>query len=120
LRVALLSSRGVTGELTILKRLKFSSGKEEHMERAGNPTPNVLLMLSMALGVWVLVYVAAASVWSWRTNRSEIVTESKHHQQVAAVSDKGGAKLSTRRRAKVSRRRPHGNSLAARVFRSTI
>ena len=93
------------------------------MERAGNPTPNVLLMLSMALGAWVLVYVAAASVWSWRTDRSEIVTESKHHQQVAAasaVADKGEPKVSTRRRAKVNRRRPHGTSLAARVFRSTI
>ena len=45
------------------------------MKRAGNPTPNVLLMLSMtlgvwALGVWALVYVAAASVWSWRTDHS--------------------------------------------------
>jgi len=92
------------------------------MERAGNPTPNVLLMLSMALGAWVLVYVAAASVWSWRTDHSEIVTESKHHQQVAAiaVADKGEPKVSTRRRAKVNRRRPHGTSLAARVFRSTI
>ena len=57
------------------------------MERAGNPTPNVLLMLSMALGAWGLVYVAAASVWSWRTDRSEIVTEGKHHQQVAAAGD---------------------------------
>jgi hypothetical protein len=34
------------------------------MERAGNPTPNVLLLLSMAFGAWGLVYVAAASVWS--------------------------------------------------------
>jgi hypothetical protein len=94
------------------------------MERAGNPTPNVLLMLGMALGAWALVCVAAASVWSWRTDRSEIVTESKHHQQVAAavtpVVDKGEPKLSTRRRAKVNRRRLHGTSLAARVFRSTI
>jgi hypothetical protein len=95
------------------------------MERAGNPTPNVLLMLSMALGAWVLVYVAAASVWSWRTDRSEIVTESKHHQQVAAaavtaVADIGEPKHSTRRRARVNRRRPHGTPLAARVFRSTI
>jgi hypothetical protein len=119
LRVALLSSRGVTGELTILERLNFR-GKEEHMERAGNPTPNVLLMLSIAVGVWVLVYVAAASVWSWQRDRSEIVTESKHHQQVAAIADKGAAKLSNRRRAKVNRRRAHGTSLAARVFRSTI
>jgi hypothetical protein len=119
-RVALLSSRGVTGELTNLDLLNLHRGKEEHMERAGNPTPNVLLMLSMALGVWVLVYVAAASVWTWRTDRSKIVTESKHHQQVAAVADKGEAKLSTRRRAKVNRRRPHATSLAARVFRSTI
>ena len=95
------------------------------MERAGNPTPNVLLMLSMALGAWVLVYVAAASVWSWRTDPSEIVTEGKHYQQVAAagvavVADRGEPKVSTRRRAKVNRRRPHGTSLAARVFRSTI
>jgi ABC-type lipoprotein release transport system permease subunit len=90
------------------------------MERAGNPTPNVLLMLSIALGVWALVCVAAVSVWSWQTHRSEIVTESNHHQQVAAVSDKGEAKFSTRRHAKVNRRRPHSTSLAARVFRSTI
>jgi hypothetical protein len=108
----------VTGKLTILKRLY--PGKEEHMERAGNPTPNVLLMLSIALGVWVLVYVVAASVWSWQKDRSEIVTESKHHQQVAAVADEGEPKLSNRRRAKVNRRRSHGPSLAARVFRSTI
>jgi ABC-type lipoprotein release transport system permease subunit len=90
------------------------------MERAGNPIPNVLLMLSIALGVWVLVYVAAASVWSWQKDRSEIVTESKHHQQVAVVAHKAEAKLQTRRRAKVNHRRPRATSLAARVFRSTI
>lgn len=90
------------------------------MERAGNPIPNVLLMLSIALGVWVLVYVAAASVWSWQKGRSEIVTESKHHQQVAVVADKAETKLPTRRRAKVNRRRPRATSLAAQVFRSTI
>jgi hypothetical protein len=43
------------------------------MERAGNPPPNVLFMLSMALGAWILVYVAVASVWSWHTDRSETV-----------------------------------------------
>ena len=90
------------------------------MERAGNPSPNVLLMLGMALGVWALVYVAAASVWSWRTDRSQTVTESEHHQQVAAIPDKREARLPTRKHAKVNRRRSHGTSLAARVFRSTI
>jgi hypothetical protein len=91
------------------------------MERAGNPTPNVLLMLSMALGAWVLVYAAAASVWSWRTDRSEIVTEGKHHQQVAtAAADKSESRMSARRRARANRRRPRGTSLASRVFRSTI
>ena len=90
------------------------------MQRAGNPPPNVLLMLCMALGVWVLVFVAAAGVWSWHADRTETVIESEHHQQVAAVADKGEAKLPIRRRAKVNRRRPHGTSLAARVFRSTI
>ena len=89
------------------------------MERAGNSPPNVLLMLGIALGVWVLVFVAAAGVWSWH-DRSETVTEGQHHQQVAAVAGKGEAKLTIRKRAKVNRRRPHGTSLAARVFRSTI
>jgi hypothetical protein len=106
--------------LTILERLNASSGKEEHVERAGNPSPNVLLMLSMALGVWVLVYVAAANVWSWRTDRSETVTESEHHQHLAAIPDKREIRLRTRKHAKVNRRRSHGTSLAARVFRSTI
>lgn len=91
------------------------------MERAGNPTPNVLLMLSMALGVWVLVCVTAASVWSWWTDRSEIVTESKHHQQVAtAVTDRSESRTPARRRARANSRRPRGTPLASRVFRSTI
>jgi hypothetical protein len=66
------------------------------MERAGNPPPNVLLMLSMALGA------------------------EQTSQHVAAVADRDEAKLSTRKHAKVNRRRSHGTSLAARVFRSTI
>jgi hypothetical protein len=41
-------------------------------------------------------------------------------QHVAAVADRDEAKLLTRKHAKVNRRRPHGTSLAARVFRSTI
>ena len=99
----------------------FHPGKEERMKREGNPTPNVLLLLSMALGVWALMYVAAASVWSWRTDHFEIVTESKHHQQVAAaIADRNEARMPARRRARVNRRRPRGTSLAARVFRSTI
>jgi len=111
---------GMTGKLTILERRNIHRGTEEHMERAGNPTPNVLLMLSIALAVWVLVYVAATSVWSLRKGRSEIVTESKHYQQVAAIADRVETKLPTRRRTKVNRRRPQGTSLVARVFRSTI
>ena len=86
------------------------------MERAGNPTPNVLLMLSMALG--------RGGSCTWQRQAFGLgELESKHHQQVAAasaVADKGEPKVSTRRRAKVNRRRPHGTSLAARVFRSTI
>src|SRR5215813_10418764 len=94
---------GMTGKLTIPKRRNIHRGTEEHMERAGNPTPNVLLMLSIALVVWVLVYVAATSVWSWQKDRSEIVTESKHRQQVAAVAGRVEAKPPTRRRTKVNR-----------------
>lgn len=69
LRVALSSSRSLTGELTILERLNISSrqgGRESHSQ--------LLLMLGMALGAGVVAYVAAATVWSLRTHHSEIVT----------------------------------------------
>jgi len=94
--------------------------KGERMEGAGNRPPNVLLMIAMALGIWALVYVAAASVWSWHTQRPESITESEHHQQVGALDATEEAKLPRRRRAKVGRRRHYRTSLASRVFRPTI
>jgi len=90
------------------------------MERAGNPPPNVLLMVAMAFAAWVLVYMVVVSVWSWHSHPSVTITESEHRPQVAALADRPAAQLPIRKRAKVSRRRQHGTSLAARVFRSTI
>jgi len=43
------------------------------MDRAGNPPPNVLLMVAMALTAWGLVYMAATSVWSWHTQLSKTI-----------------------------------------------
>ena len=89
------------------------------MDRARNPPPNVLLMVAMALAAWGLVYMAATSVWSWHTRLSRTIIESEHHPQVAIIADRPEARP-TRRRAKISRRRPRRTSLAARVFRPTI
>jgi hypothetical protein len=88
------------------------------MDRAGNPTPNVLLMVAMALAAWGLLYMAATSVWSWHTQLSKTIIESKYSPQVATFADKPEAK-SIRRHAKVSRRRLRRTSLAAPVFRPT-
>jgi len=89
------------------------------MDRAGNPPPNVLLMVAMALAAWGLLYMAATSVWSWHTQLSKTIIESKYSPQVATFADKPEAK-SIRRHAKVSRRRRlRRTSLAARVFRPT-
>ena len=90
------------------------------MEVGGDRPPNVFAIIAMALGVWVLVYTAAANVWSWHTPRPETMTESEHHQQVAALDAKEDARLPARKRAKVGKRRQHRTSLAARVFRPTI
>jgi hypothetical protein len=90
------------------------------MERAGNPPPNVLLMVAMAFAAWVLLYMVVVGVWSWHGQRSEIFTESVHRPQVASLADEPAAQLAIRKRAKVSRRRQRGTWLTARVFRSTI
>jgi hypothetical protein len=90
------------------------------MERAGNSPPNVLLMVAMAFAAWGLVYMVVISVWSWHSHRSQTFTESVHLPQVAALAATPAAQLPIRKRAKASRRRQHGTSLAARVFRSTI
>jgi hypothetical protein len=90
------------------------------MEGGGDRPPNVFVMIAMALGVWVLVYITAASVWSWHTRHPETVTESEHHQQVGALDARKEAGFPARKRAKVGRRRQQRTSLAARVFRPTI
>jgi len=90
------------------------------MERAGNPPPNVLLMVAMAFAAWGLVYMVVVSVWSWQSPSSQTFIESEHRPQAATLTDKPAAQLLIRKRAKVRRRRQHGPSLAARVFRSTI
>jgi len=96
------------------------AGREKDMEVGGDRPPNVFAIIAMALGVWVLVYIAAANIWSWHTPHPEIMTESEHHQQVAALDAKEDARLPARKRAKVGKRRQHRTSLAARVFRPTI
>jgi len=93
--------------------------KEERMDRAGNPPPNVLLMLAMALAAWGLVYMAATSVWSWHTELSNTTIESVHSPQIATIAEKPEAKP-MRKRAKVNRRRPRRTSLTARVLRPAI
>jgi len=80
------------------------------MDRAGNPPPNVLLMLAMALAAWGLVYMAATSVWSWHTELSNTTIESVHSPQIATIADKPKAKP-MRKRAKVNRRRPGAHRL---------
>jgi hypothetical protein len=90
------------------------------MEGCGDRPPNVFVMIAMALGAWVLVYIAAASVWSWHTGHPETMTESEYHQQVGTLDARREARLPARKRAKVSRGHHHRTSLATRVFRGTI
>jgi hypothetical protein len=44
-------------------------------QNSTEPVPNVLLIIGMAAGLWALVYVGAARIWSWGTEPSEIAIE---------------------------------------------
>jgi hypothetical protein len=44
-------------------------------ENSTQPAPNVLLIIGMAAGLWALMYVGAASIWSWGTKTSDIAIE---------------------------------------------
>jgi hypothetical protein len=100
------------------------------MERAGDstePPPNVLLIVGMAAGLWALIYVAAASIWSWQMSpsgmapqrESDIATQREHVLQLANT-EQTSIRLPVRQRKGGNHTRRGGTSLAARVFRSTI
>jgi hypothetical protein len=49
--------------------------------------PNVLLMLAMAVGMWGLIYLGIASVWSREPDRPGVSIEREYVPQVATLDE---------------------------------
>jgi hypothetical protein len=87
----------------------------QETDEAGQPAPNVLLMLAMAVGTWGLVYLGVASLWP--RQGPTLAVESVHALQLASLTDRPQVKSPTRTGVKAKRTRRIGPSLAQRVFR---
>jgi hypothetical protein len=92
----------------------------ERTEDSTEPPPNVLLIVAMAAGIWVLMFLGAASVWSWQARPSDIGIETEYVPQFASIIDRSSAKLATRIGAKSNRKKHSRTSLATRLFRPTV
>ena len=90
----------------------------ESADKGNEPTPNVLLMLALAVGMWGLLYLGLRAAGPGRN--PDIAVEAESVPQLANLSNQPQVTLPTRTRAKATRQRRFGPSLAARVFsRST-
>jgi hypothetical protein len=86
--------------------------------KANEPATNVVLMLAiaMSLGMWGLLYLGAASVWSRLVNHTDVAVEGHSIPHLASLADLPQVRLPSRTRAKTARKRRLGPTLAARVF----
>ena len=92
----------------------------ESPDNLNEPAPNVGLGLAVAvalsLGLWGLIYLGAASVWSRLVDHSVIAVEREGVPHLASLADQPRAQLPTGIRVKATRKRRRGPHLAARVF----
>jgi hypothetical protein len=84
-------------------------------DHADHPAPNVLLMVALALGMWGLVYLGAASLWPRQS--PALAVESVHAPQLASLTAPPQMKSPMRTGVKAKRTRRIGPSLAQRVLR---
>ena len=87
--------------------------------KANEPAPGLLMLaFVMSLGMWGLLYLGAASVWSRLVNHPHVAVEGQFDPQLASLSNDPQATLPTRTRARVekTRKRQLGPTYAARVF----
>lgn len=95
----------------------MKSGDKENALTLNTP---LILAMAVSLGMWGLLYLGGASVWSRLVNHSEVAVEERSTPQLASLTDQSQVKLPARSRVKATRKRRFGPSLAARVFnRST-
>jgi hypothetical protein len=81
------------------------------------PGPNVLLIaVAMSLGIWGLLYLGVASIWSRLANQSHIAVEGEVVPQIANLTDQPKMNFPARTKVKNTRKRWLGPALAARVF----
>ena len=80
-----------------------------HFDKANEPAPNIVVMLVMAAGMWVLVYLGVASVWP--RDRFNPTTEGTHTPQLAVLTGRPNVTLPTRTKVRAKRKRRKGPPL---------
>jgi hypothetical protein len=77
-----------------------------HFDKANEPAPRIVVMLVMAAGMWVLVYLGVASVWP--RDRFNPTTEGTHTPQLAVLTGRPNVTLPTRTKVRAKRKRRKG------------
>jgi hypothetical protein len=93
----------------------------ENPDNLIEPAPNVglglVVAVALSVGLWGLIYLGVASVWSRLVDHSVIAVDGENVPHSASLVDKPRAQLPTQTRVKATRKRRRGPHLAARVFR---
>jgi hypothetical protein len=81
------------------------------------PAVGLLIAIAMSFGMWGLLYLGAASLWS-RVVSPEVASEGRNVPQYASLTDDPQVKLPTQtsRRPKTTQKRRHGPTFAARAY----
>ena len=82
------------------------------------PAVGLLIATAVSFGMWGLLYLGAASLWSRVVSQLEVASEGRNVPQYASLTDDPQVKLPTQtsRRPKTTQKRRHGPTFAARAF----
>jgi hypothetical protein len=81
------------------------------------PAVGLLIATAVSFGMWGLLYLGAASLWSRVVSQPEFASEGRNVPQYASLADDPQVKLPTQTsRPKNTQKRRHGPTFAARAF----